>query len=676
VVIGAALPRASEVPLVPHPGGWAALASVHPDLAAAERAAMLAAPYRHAWPLALVTAGGVELWYAGFGNREAALAFRPGAPVRELSPEEQAGGDLRTAAVRRRFAGHLGGAVLGKRFALASPLPRFALAAEALGGVSQEVERDGRILALRHVYPTADGDYLSLSLAAAWLARGKPPIRVEDGRLRFGNTLVPLTSDARVLLRWRGPFEGGGSGTTYPQVSAAVLLRAALARDGEGEALPAALLAPLAGAVAVVAPAVAGGKDQHPTPVDPRALGGEVVANGIDDLLRGEFVRRVPRLGEAALGLGFSVALGLLAAFLAGGATRPRVAVARSLAGVAAALAGWWGLCTAALLAGLWLPAALPLAGGLLAALATEVRLFALERADRRFIHDALGRYTSPALVRELLQDPELLDRFGGRREELTVYFSDIRGFTSVSEGLAAEKLVELLNAYLSEMTEVVERYGGYVDKYVGDAIMALWGAPVPARDHAARACAAALEMRDRLAELRPLWKERFGVEIFARAGINTGPMVAGNIGSARKTNYTVLGDGVNLASRLEGANKVYGTELLVGEGTMKAAGETVEVRSIDVVRVKGKTRGVRVYELLGMKGALGAGDRTWLGRWEEAVAAYRARRFDEALLGFQETRRARPGDPVSRFYVERCAAFLVAPPPREWDGVHELHEK
>lgn len=589
-------------------------------------------------------------------------------------------------ALERAIAG--GGVVLGAAvprgreaggpaFRLAPPLPRFEAAAAAVGGVTQEQEEDGRVHALRHVYATDRGEVLSLPLAAAWVARGRPPVRVEGGRLVLGGVAAPLGGDGRVLVRWLGPFDGRAAAEgVYPQVSGADLLRAALAREGEGEPPPAAALAPLGGAVVVLSSTASAAKDKRPTPVNPTAVGGEILATAIDGFLRGAFVARLPPWADAAAALGLAALAALAVGLLGATGAGPAVGAFGAAAAVAAILGGWWALASALVARGTWIAAAAPMGGALLSALAAELRLFAAERRDRRFVHDALGRYTSPALVKTLLDRRELLDRFGGARQELTVYFSDIRGFTTLSEGLEPERLVELLNAYLSAQTEIVERHGGYVDKYVGDAIMAVWGAPVPASDHAARACRAALELRDGLAALRPRWAAEFGVELFARAGVNTCAAVAGNIGSRRKTNYTVLGDGVNLASRLEGANKAFGTEILVGDGTRAAAGDAFAFRSVDLLRVKGKRAGVAVHELVGLAAALPPAELARLATWEGAVADLRARRFERARGAFAALLRDRPGDELCRLYVERCDALLAAPPPPDWDGIHELHEK
>jgi adenylate cyclase len=585
--------------------------------------------------------------------------------------------DPRVAEVLRRRSLSLGGSARSERFVLSSPLPRFALAAAALGGVSQQAARNGKIYGLRHLYPTADGDFLSLPLAASWLALGRPPLRLEGNRLLLGETEVPLSPEGTTYLRWYGPHDGrSGAPSTYPQLSGAALLRAWLAREGEGEPPPPAALQPLRGAIAVICQTLAGTKDKTPTPVNETAVGGEVIANAVDNLLRGEFVRRLPRWADAALALGLALASALRVAVVAARAVRPWAVAAVSAVGTALLLAGWWQLSTAALERGTWLPAFAPMLGALLSAFAADLRLFGLERRDRRFVHDALGRYTSPALVNALLEHRELLDRFGGTRQDLTVYFSDIRGFTAFSERMDPEKLVELLNEYLSALTEIVERHGGYVDKYIGDALMAVWGAPVPAADHALRACAAALEMRERVRALRAGWKERYGVDIVNGSGINTGPMVAGNIGSRQKTNYTVLGDSVNLASRLESATKMYGVDILVGEGTRAAAGDAVAARRIDLLQVKGKTLGVAVYELLALRDGLSPEQRGLLARWDPAMVAYREGRFAEALAGFEEVLRFAPGDRPAALYLSRCRELLAAPPPPDWDGVYVMHEK
>jgi adenylate cyclase len=678
VVLAAALRPEGGGPPSPEPSRWGAWLGSYDGEAAAEDAALARAD-RGRWPVVVPAGGRADLWLVPFASREeAAAAGRERGPgPRLLDPADLARGDARSRALRRRAAADVAGPTLPGRFVLRPPLPRFAVAAAALGGVSQEQEGDGRVLALRHVYPTAEGPVLSLPLAAAWLARGRPAIRVEDGALRVGDVAAPLAPDGRVLVRWLGPHDGREPfDTVHPLVSAADLLRAALAREGEEAPPAAAALAPLRGAVAVVCVTVTAGKDKRPTPVNAAAVGGEIVATAVDGFLRGAFAERAPPAVDAAAAFGLALLAAATVGTAAAAGALPAAALALGAAGVLAAILGWGAAAQALAARGTWIAVAAPAGGAIAATLAAALRLFAAERRDRRFVHDALGRYTSPALVRALLERRELLDRFGGARQELTVYFSDIRGFTTFSEGLDPERLVEFLNEYFSEQAEIVERHGGFVDKFIGDAVMAVWGAPLPAPDHAARACRAALEMRAAVAARRPRWLDRYGIEIHARAGVNTCLAVAGNVGSRQKANYTVFGDGVNLASRLEGANKAYGTEVLAGDRTREAAGPDLVFRSVDLLRVKGKREGVAVHELVARAGDLTGADRAFLATWEEAVAAWRARRIADARDRFDALAAARPDDAVARLWAGRCAAHLAAPPAADWDGIFELHDK
>jgi adenylate cyclase len=585
--------------------------------------------------------------------------------------------DPLTAETLRGHAVDAGGSARPERFAISPPLQRFARAAAELGGVSQEQESDGRVHALRHVYATDEGDLFSLPLATAWVELGRPPVRLEPGRLRVGETIAPTLPDGRVLVRWTSPRGGQEDfDAVYPTVSAADLLAASMAREGEGRPPPEKALAPLRDSVVVLSATVTAGKDKRPTPINPRAVGGEIVATAIDGFLHGRFVERLPPLADAAAALALSLAAALVVGGVALSRLRPATSAAASGAGVALVAGGYWVLTQQLAARGTWIGAAAPLAGAFVAALGAILLTLAAEMRDRRFVHDALGRYTSPVLVQKLMERPDLLDRFGGARQEISVYFSDIRGFTTLSEGMEPERLVELLNEYLSAMTEVVERHGGYVDKYIGDAIMAIWGAPLPAPDHAVLACRAAIEMRDRLAQLRPVFAERYGVDLHARAGVNTTAAVVGNVGSRQKTNYTALGDGVNLASRLEGANKAFGTAILGGVASRAATGDLFAWRSVDVLRVKGKLEGVPVHELVGVAEALPPAERERIARWEAAWALARQRRFAEARDAFAPLAAERPDDALAALWLERSARMVASPPPADWDGVHELHEK
>jgi len=224
-------------------------------------------------------------------------------------------------------------------------------------------------------------------------------------------------------------------------------------------------------------------------------------------------------------------------------------------------------------------------------------------------------------------------------------------------------------------MTEVLIRHQGTLDKYMGDAIMAFWGAPIAQADHAVRACHAALDMMAELEELKARWRAEGKPEIDIGIGLNSGPMRVGFMGSERMRNYTLLGDNVNLGSRLEGVNKQYGTHIIISQYTARAAGDRIHTRELDAIRVKGKREPVTIHELRG-KGEPAADEARFLSRFHEALGAYQQRQFHLALGGFQALLADHPDDHPTRVYIERCIAFLSVPPPADWDGVYEMTSK
>jgi adenylate cyclase len=261
----------------------------------------------------------------------------------------------------------------------------------------------------------------------------------------------------------------------------------------------------------------------------------------------------------------------------------------------------------------------------------------------------------------------------------MTVLFSDIRGFTTLAEGLAPDAVVRLLNEFFTPMTRLVLAEGGTLDKYMGDALMAFFGAPVRQDDHAGRACAAALAMRDELVRLNRHWRGagRLGEEqsVGIGIGLNSGLMAVGNMGSDEIFDYTVIGDNVNLGSRVEGLNKMYGTEILVTGATVEAAGADFLFREIDRVRVKGKTEAVALYELVSSRPATPA-DLERADLYARALAAYRSRRFNEALETFDEILAAHPGDGPAGILRARCRRYRFDTPPPDWDAVETLTSK
>jgi adenylate cyclase len=316
-----------------------------------------------------------------------------------------------------------------------------------------------------------------------------------------------------------------------------------------------------------------------------------------------------------------------------------------------------------------------PLAELLLLYLGITIYHYALEEKDKRFIKSAFGYYLSPHVIEELTSDPDKL-KLGGESKEVTAFFSDIQGFSTISEKLSPEELVRLLNEYLTEMSDIILNYDGTIDKYEGDAIMAFFGAPIDYPDHARRACLAAIEQQKKLEEMRRVLREQGKDELFVRIGLNTGKAVVGNMGSLKRMDYTIMGDEVNLASRLEGANKQYQTFIMASEATYKQAREHVEARDLGLMRVVGKKKPVRVYELLALKGELSPEKEKLIKVYLEGIHYYEDRNWDKAIVAFREATRMDPEDGPSRVYLSRCEFYLASPPAPDWDGVFTLTEK
>lgn len=309
-----------------------------------------------------------------------------------------------------------------------------------------------------------------------------------------------------------------------------------------------------------------------------------------------------------------------------------------------------------------------------IATLATSFNHMVVGLREKERIRATFGQYVDPRIVKNLLENRIGADK--GERQVMTVFFSDLEGFTRMCEGLTPDAAVRFLNRYFSMMSEVVRAQQGIVDKYIGDSVMAFWGPPFtdPA-DHARLGCIAALDQMARLEAFRAWLPEMFGVRdsvpvVNVRMGIASGEVTVGNIGSETSRGYTVIGDTVNLASRLEQANKFYGTRILASESTRTLAGDVLTFREIDSLRVAGKLETVRVYELLGMADELGDVDRQRVQAYEAGLAHYRAQDWDAAEAAFSECLAIEPKDQPSQVMLARIAAFRLKPPGARWDGV------
>ncbi len=508
--------------------------------------------------------------------------------------------------------------------------------------------------------PDADQIYRRMPLAFSVQGRVYPSLPLAISRyLTRGPALdaVPIDPSGQFVIRYHGP---AGTYKTY-SIGSLINSQAQIEAGREPQVKP----SEFAGKVVLLGTGAPGLFDLHPAPFSTVYPGVEINATVVDSLIHRNFVRLPARGAVAALILGLALAT-------AAGISLLRKVWAQAILFVLAAALP----VAAALLAfrkGFWLEFVAPELAVLLSFLGAALLNYSVEGRQRRFIKNAFRYYLSPEVIERVLENPSLL-RLGGEKREITSFFSDIAGFTAVAEGLAPDRLVALLNEYLTEMTDIILGSGGTLDKYVGDAIVAFWNAPLDQPDHALRACRAALLCRSRLASLQPSFGEHYGHGIAMRIGLNSGPAVVGNMGSSRRFDFTAMGDTVNLASRLEGACKPFGISLLVGEETYLRVRGTLAAREVDLIRVVGKTRPVRAYEILGESGAETAGEAERLVAYQTALEAYRARDWQKAAALFSVP--AKAGDPVSGLYLRRCRELAAAPPPVDWDGVFELKIK
>jgi adenylate cyclase len=299
---------------------------------------------------------------------------------------------------------------------------------------------------------------------------------------------------------------------------------------------------------------------------------------------------------------------------------------------------------------------------------------------EKQSITETFGKYVDPRIVKRLLEQKGV--GLEGERRVMTVFFSDIEGFTTICEQLSPEGAVRFLNRYFTLASEPIRAANGIIDKYIGDAIMAFWGPPfTDEREHALLACRAALAQVGKAEELKRILPDIIGMrkglpQMNVRVGLATGEVTVGNIGSDTTKGYTVIGDTVNLASRLEGANKFYGTRLLISDATRELAGDGVETREVDSLRVKGKSEPVRVHELLALKGALDPQAARLRDEFEAGLAEYRRSRWAAAEARFKACLALKPDDGPSRAYAERIEQFRKLPPPADWSGVWNFAEK
>lgn len=510
----------------------------------------------------------------------------------------------------------------------------FAESAAAVAGVELPPDNDGMI---RRTWLMLEGRP-SLALGAYEVATGDRSFREEHGTR---------------LINYYGPPRTIQTVSLYQALEPERFLPPDFFRDR----------IVFVGASQVASVGVSEVKDSFPTPFSGGEVGFtygvEIHATVAANLLERHGVRVLPPVYETLLLLVLALFASLTFIYL-----RPTLGI---LALVVLEIAAWLTAYGAFTGAGLWIPAVIPGVVQLPAAYVMSLVWYYLTTVrERESIRRAFGFYLSPEMIRRIAESPDSL-RLGGEEIVGTAVFTDIAGFTSISEKMTAPETASMLNDYFSETTRRIFDTGGTLIKFIGDAVFAIWGAPVSMDDHATQACRAAVSMgrsRERLGD-------RAAGRLVTRIGIHTGPMLVGNLGSSQRFDYTAIGDTINLAARLESLNKSVGTLALVSGETLEQTDGTLAVRSLGRVRVAGRAKPVALYELLGLKGEQNRLDSETIERFERAVKDFSSRRFDDAATGFREVRERCGGeDGPSELYLKTIAQLEQEPPDRDWDGV------
>jgi adenylate cyclase len=468
--------------------------------------------------------------------------------------------------------------------------------------------------------------------------------------VEFGPKLIVHPDEiSRLMVNYHGPAR------TYPYVSYA---DAALNRFPKGT---------FKDKIVLIGASATGIGDARATPFGGIIFPGvEIHANLIDNILNQQFL--VHQAPQVLTDIGFIFLFGIpLGIWLA--VVQPRWMVLGF-----ALLLPFAGIVYWAFRHGWWLNFVVPA----IFTLIPNVSLVALyrvlfEEQEKRRVRGAFQQYVSPEVIRRLLNDPE---RVKPRKTDVTVLFSDIRGFTTISESLDAQELADLLNSYLTEMTRIIFQHRGTLDKYIGDAVMAIWGAPFDEPNHADRCCLGAFHMLTRLAELQTDWRAKGKPVLDIGIGINTGVASVGNMGSSLRYGYTAIGDAVNLASRLEGLNKEYGTHILISESTLRELHtDELMLREIDLIRVKGKLHPLTIYEILTPDVVANHG-KELVELFSEAREAYKRHDWLAAIAAFEAVLGRWPHDGPSRIFLARCGEYLSEAPASDWDGVYVMKDK
>ena len=481
-------------------------------------------------------------------------------------------------------------------------------------------------------------------------ASGETPLVGETGitSVRMGRHLVPTDHAGQMWLSFTAHDAGRFR-------SAVDLLEGRVSREE------------IAGRIVLIGASAPGLFDMRATPLNTVVAGVEIHAQAIEQIIAGSMLHR-PDL-STGLEVVFTTLAGLLLAILVRRAGPVSGAIMGAATLIAVVAAAWWARAYSGSLLD---PAYPALTLTVLYIFCTGFFYFHTTR-ERNQVRWAFSHYMAPSIVEELARRPDKL-KLGGENRTVTLYRSDLAGFSKWSEELAPPELVQLMNEYLTAMTDIVMAHEGFIDKYIGDAIDGVFGAPADDPEHALHAVTAALAARSKLREMNAAGLAVLrGRTLHQRIGLHTGAGIVGNIGSKRRFNYTVMGDSANLASRLEGANKFYGTTILASEATVHLAGPTIAWREVDTVRVVGRGGPVRIYEPMGMAGGIAQEHASLMEVYAEGLRCWRSRDFAGACQHFE---RLSETDPPARFFLKRCRQFMQEPPDAGWDHIHDLDSK
>jgi adenylate cyclase len=554
------------------------------------------------------------------------------------------------------------------------PVVRLLRAAGGVGYVNSESDGDGVIRRTRPVALVGERRVPSLMLAAAMqVTRGR--VELGERELRLGDSVQHLDADGAFLLNFRGRRDAYSRVRPSHMVLAGAKLEEMLA-DAKADKLPPGTEPPtvqtaipeaVRGKIVIWGINLGGQKDIVASPVDDSMPGPEYQATILDNLLHGDGrVYVSPWVNTLILMVGVLV-IGLM-----GGMQLPRgVYAGASFVILVGTLAMGWTLFDRGIVLDMFVPS-LGFVGTFAGVMGFRVLT---EGVRNRWLEGTFGKYLSPSVIAALKEDPGLI-QLGGHRVEISVLFSDIAGFTGISEKLKAEDLVRLLNRYLTRQSAEVLAEEGVIDKFIGDAVMAFFGEPIPHSDHAVRACRAAVRSIAALPDLEPLTRERGLPPLLNRIGVNSGPAIVGNMGSDARFDYTAMGDTVNLASRLESANKVFGSRILIGPVTYTQAKASILAKPLARLQVVGKSKPMQVYELVGIRGEAPDVLAEHVAAYERAHAALLADDLEGAKRELGEAEKAKPRDVATSWLRGVIAQVSDGAIPRPWDGILVLESK